>query len=128
MRDSEYLIVAHGIGDDVKPFMTGRNILEDDTSFQLPISLNLIHGRIRVNEPNAKIVFFQIFGMVDVILITTLEVASNFHLKNVEDGFAMVMKSAEGEIIIVSIAQSASMPEVIDLLIGQSARSSELFY
>ena len=102
MRDSEYLIVAHGIGDDVKPFMTGRNILEDDTSFQLPISLNLIHGRIRVNEPNAKIVFFQISGMVDVILITTLDIASNFHLKNVEDGFAMVMKSAEGEIIIVS--------------------------
>ena len=47
--------------------------------------------------------------MVDVILITTLDVASNFHLKNVEDGFAMVMKSAEGEIIIVSDGETLSI-------------------
>ena len=128
MRDIEHLIVAYGIGDDVKPFMTGRNILEDDASFQFPICLNLVHGCIGVNEPNAKIVFLQIFGMVDVILITTLDVTSNLHLKDVENGFAMVMESAEGEIIIVSIAQSASMPKVIYLFIGQSAISSELFY
>ena len=128
MCDVEHLIVAHGIGDDVKPFMTRRYILENDASFQFPICLNLVHGRIGVNEPNAKIVFLQILRMVDVILITTLNVTSNLHLKDVKDGFAMVMESAEGEIIIVPIAQSTSMPEVIHLLIGQSAISPELSY
>ena len=128
MRDIEHLIIAHRIGDDIEPFVTRRNILEDDTSFQFSICLNLIHSRIGINEPNAKIIFLQVFGMVDIILITTFDVTSDFHLKNVEDGFAMVMKSAEGEIIIVPIAQPASMPEVIYLLIGQSAISPELFY
>ena len=128
MRDGKDLIVAHGISNDIEPFMTGRYILEDDASFQFPICLNLIHGCIGVNEPKTEIVFLQIFGMVDVILITTLDVTSNLHLKDVENGFAMVMESAEGEIIIVTIAQPTSMPKVIYLFIGQSAISPELFY
>lgn len=128
MRNIEYLIVAHGISDDVEPFVTGWNILEDYTSFQFSICLNLIYGRIGVDETDTKIISLQVFWMVDIILITTFDVTSDFHLKDVEDGFAMVMETTEGEIIIVPIAQSTSMPEFIYLLIGQSAISPELFY
>lgn len=73
-----------------------------------------------------QIVTLQPFRLVNVIPVTVLPVAVNVHVKDVLDGFLVIVERAQRQFL--TVAQSAFLPKLADFLERKAFVSAKDIY
>ena len=85
------LLVAHGVHDDRKPFLAGRDLLEEDPVAHVRTLVHqVVHGK-GLQQPLTDTVSLQVIGVSNVV--PQGAVALDFNSKSVKNGFPVIVES-----------------------------------
>lgn len=109
------LLVAHGVHDDRKPFLAGRDLLEEDPVAHVRTLVHqVVHGK-GLQQPLTDTVSLQVIGVSNVV--PQGAVALDLDSEGVQDGLPVVMEGALIK-LFAGLVQWRILPKVAELLPG----------